>query len=185
MKYVISFIVSVVLGLVAAVGIVYSGVVSVAATEPHSGITQWLFSTAMHQSVERHARSVTQPAFDTAAKAKQGAPLYQEMCEGCHGAPGRDRGQVGKGLTPKPPDLSESAAHWETKELYWIIKHGVKMTGMPAWGGSHSEDELWALAAFVKTLPKIGAEEYRRMVPTHDSRRETSGGHNKPRPGAH
>jgi mono/diheme cytochrome c family protein len=70
---------------------------------------------------------------------------------------------MGRGLRPQPPPLADVVPEWSTAELFWIAKHGIRMTGMPAWGPTHGDDELWAMVAFVKTLPTMSAEDYRRM----------------------
>jgi len=82
------------------------------------------------------------------------------MCAGCHGGPGVERGETGKGMTPTPPDLAEEAGEWSDAELYWITEHGIKLAGMPAFGPTHSDEEIAMIAAFVRLLPEMTAEEY-------------------------
>jgi mono/diheme cytochrome c family protein len=93
---------------------------------------------------------------------------YHSMCVMCHGAPGRDPSEVGQGLNPQPPplDADQVQTQYSDAELYWIIKHGVRMTGMPAFGPTHTEKDLWALVAFVRTLPQITPDEYTAMAQT-------------------
>ena len=86
------------------------------------------------------------------------------MCVTCHGAPGVERGTLGKGINPKPPNLAKEAGEWSDRELFWITKHGIKLAGMPAFGVTHSDEELWAIVAFLRRLETMSAEEYRRLA---------------------
>jgi len=87
------------------------------------------------------------------------------MCRLCHGAPGYAQTQVAKGLYPKPPEYkSKNVQRWRDAELYWIIDNGIKMTGMPAFGPTHSKDELWGVVTFVRHLPNLNPKEYQAMV---------------------
>jgi mono/diheme cytochrome c family protein len=97
---------------------------------------------------------------------------YHERCELCHGAPGVSPREIGKGLTPEPTALSEAVSRWSAEELFWIIKYGIRMTGMPAWGGSYPDAVLWPLVAFVQKLPEISPNMYQEMVTAVES--ETS-----------
>lgn len=143
----------------------YTGLYNVAATEPHAGFTQWALQTVMENSVRQRAQDIAVPQELLTARAsvEGGFRNYREMCAMCHGAPGVDPSEVGKGLTPEPPDLAESTREWSAAELYWIVHHGIKMTGMPAFGPSHEDEELWALVAFVKELPSLTPEAYQAM----------------------
>ena len=92
---------------------------------------------------------------------------YQEMCVTCHGAPGVDRSEIGKGLNPHAPNLSKSTGDMSDAELYWVLKNGIKMTGMPSFGKTHSEEQLWAMVSFVKKLPEMTEEQYQTYVSAH------------------
>ena len=81
----------------------------------------------------------------------------------CHGAPGV-KPKPWVVLTPDPPDLSTAVRKWTDAQLYWIVKHGIKMSGMPAFGPSHSEEELWGIVAFLRKLPGMAPEEYERLT---------------------
>src|SRR3546814_5639660 len=76
---------------------------------------------------------------------------------------------MGKGTNPAPPELSETVHKWTPAELFWIVKYGLKMTGMPAWGPTHRDDELWAITAFLLRLPELSPEEYRSMTKAGDA----------------
>jgi mono/diheme cytochrome c family protein len=84
-------------------------------------------------------------------------------CAVCHGAPGVPKGDIAEGMYPQPPDLAVAAKQYSDAELFWILKHGIKMTGMPAWA-DHSDAELWATVAFVKKLPGMSEAAYAKFV---------------------
>ena len=173
--------------VIAAVGasvFIYSGLYDVAATNPHFDITWRVMRTTMKQSVKRQARDVTVPELDDPEKVHSGLKNFQEMCVTCHGAPGTPESEINKGLYPKAPNLAEAAKDWTPAELYVITKHGIKMSGMPAWGPTHSEDELWGLVAFLKNFPTMPATEYQDAVKYYATkeadRDEEAPGHRHP-----
>ncbi len=141
----------------------FSGVINVAATEPHSPLTEFILGTTMDNSVRYHAQGISTPSLEDPAMITEGFSHYREMCVACHLAPGVDSTELHKGLMPEPPDLKDAAEEWKPAELFWVIKNGVKMTGMPAWGPTHSDDKLWAIVAFVKKLPHMTAEQYQEL----------------------
>ena len=148
---------------VAAAGaaFVFSGAYNVAATQPHYALVWWLLDTVKRQSVKRHARAKPPETLDEASLAFRGAGPYQDSCAPCHGPPGSALGALGEGLNPKPPDLRDSAGRWNAAELFWIAKHGVKYTGMPAWDWLYRDDEIWSLVSLMRRFPSMTAEEYR------------------------
>ena len=156
------------LGLAAAgagLGFVYSGRADVAATSPHWAVTEWLLSTTMERAVRHRAREIEPPGFlDDAARVRAGAVAYDGMCAPCHGAPGAEPGVMARGLEPKPPELVEEADDWSAAELFWITRNGVRMTGMPAFGPTHGDEELWEVVALVRRLPALSPAEYRALV---------------------
>lgn len=133
-----------VLLLFALVGliIVYTGAYNVAATEEHSSLGRWAFDTTFHRSVKSRAADI-EPPKNLTAMIEQGATEYKAMCQHCHGGPGVEREKWANGMRPRPPHLTDEAPEWEAKELFWLIKHGAKMTGMPAFGPTHDDETLW------------------------------------------
>jgi mono/diheme cytochrome c family protein len=153
--------------LVAAAGglaLIYTGLAEVAATEPHWAVTEWALETAMESGVRRRARGIAAPVFlADEARVRAGAPAYEDMCAGCHGAPGREPGPGAKGMLPEPPDLARVHREWSPAELFWITRNGVRMTGMPAFGPTHRDDEIWELVAFVERLDALSPDAYREL----------------------
>lgn len=147
----------------AAAAFVFSGVYDVAASRAHAGLVRGVLQTVQQQSIERHAPEAVELPTDSAAWL-HGLEHYRAMCEICHGGPGVRRGELGRGLTPRPPELGEAATEFTDGELVWIIRHGIKFTGMPAFGETHSDEEIRQIAVFVRSLPEIEPEEYARLV---------------------
>ncbi len=136
---------------------VYSGRYNVAATVPHTKPVEWILNEAKSKSVEFHASEIRTPPLDDPSLVEKGFALYDDMCSGCHGSPGTE---PAKGFNPPPPALVEIAGDLEPRETFWVVKHGLKMTGMPEFGSTHTDDEMWAIASFVQKLPGMTEESY-------------------------
>jgi mono/diheme cytochrome c family protein len=151
---------------------IYAGVYNIAADVPHTQPVYWLLETARERSIEVRAKGVTVPSdLSDPKRIESGAGQYAEMCAGCHLAPGMKRTEISRGLYPRAPELRRKR-HSTPAEDFWVVKHGVKMTGMPAWGVTHDEEILWDVVAFLRKLPELTPEEYRAVVEkapkTHD-----------------
>lgn len=154
--------VMVVLGIGALI-VVYSGAFNVAATQEHTALSRWALETSMQKSIERRAAGMKVPGVATQAMSEAGAGDYKAMCEHCHGGPGAERASWASGLRPRPPHLTEAASEWAPNEVFWLLKHGVRMSGMPAFGPSHDDETLWNITAFVKQLPAMTPEKYSEL----------------------
>ncbi len=164
MKILKTLTIAAAIGVIAIVGFVYSGIYDVSAGSSHSGIANWLLSTTSHASVKRQAKAIEVPDLNDDALALAGVNDFTEMCAGCHGAPGREPGAMGRGLNPSPPDLAEAALEMSPAELFWVTKHGIRMTGMPAWGVTHDDDAIWPVVAFITKLPDLDATQYQDLL---------------------
>lgn len=149
------------LGLSAA-ALAYRGAINVAATEDHLPGVRWFLETLRTNSIHARAHGIHAPQL-TDAMAKRGAAPYNEKCAICHGAPGAEPSEIGKGLNPSAPELWKENRH-DASVNHWIVKHGIRMTGMPAFGPTHSDEDLWDIVAFVKKLPRMKPEEYSRLT---------------------
>jgi mono/diheme cytochrome c family protein len=159
-----SILVAALVVLLGGFAVIYAGLYDVAATEPHSPVTSWLLETARTRSIKAHAAGIqTPPGLDDPAKVIIGVEHYAAHCAVCHGAPGVPNGDIAHGLYPQPPNLSEAAKRYSPGELFWILKNGIKMSGMPAWS-DHSDAELWSTVAFLKRLPGMSEQEYAGLV---------------------
>ncbi len=149
--------------------VVGSGLYNVAADEPHWSFVHGILGVARERSIAVHADDVQVPALEDAARARRGAGNYDAMCAVCHLAPGMEKSELSAGLYPAPPDLTKHS-HGEPAQAFWIIKHGIKATGMPAWGKSMQDQYIWDLVAFLRKLPSLSPEQYQAEV-------AASGGH--------
>jgi mono/diheme cytochrome c family protein len=171
----------VVLAAAAGLFVIFSGAYDVAATEPHWGITHWALGTLQRNSVAARAGAVQgAPPTDSAALA-HGFEHFHAMCVQCHGAPGIDRGELGQGMLPAPPRLEEEARDWSDAELFRITKHGIRLAGMPAFGPTHSDAEIWAIVGFIRQLEEMTEEVYAERVRAMQSSTAGDGdGHSDP-----
>lgn len=153
----------------AALGFAHSGIYNIGADDPHHPLTHTLLTSMREASLRSHAGRLQVPAgLDARERLVQGAGNYDAMCAQCHLAPGMAPTELSRGLYPSPPDLTLGTRDVAT--AFWAIKHGIKASGMPAWGHSMGDEYVWNLAAFVTTLPTLDADAYRAMV-------ASSGGH--------
>lgn len=158
---------------VAAVAVQF-GVPDFSADRPHSDLTYRLIAWARERSVSVRAASVVVPQ-DLAdpERVRRGGGNYDAMCVGCHLSPGIESTEIRRGLYPEPPDLSRppegEAVTAADARRFWIVKHGIKGSAMPAWSKGGMEDAvIWDLVAFMKVLPGFSAEQYRHAVATSD-----------------
>lgn len=158
---IVTIVVLVCIAVAVGFAVIVSGVISVAATTPDLPIVAWALDTTMTNSVQAHARDVIVPADYNNIDLHAGYDRFNDRCIFCHGAPGVEPRWLKKGLRPDPPNLTRTANDWTAAQVFWIVDHGIKMTGMPAAGPTYSEGEIWTLAAFVKTLPNLTPERYK------------------------
>ena len=165
--------------LLGSIGFVYSGIYNVAATDPHWDLTHRILDTVRTRSIEAHATGIkVPPGLDNPDKLAIGVEHFAAHCAVCHGGPGVPKGDIGKGLYPAPPDLAHASTHLSEAEMFWVIKNGIKMTGMPSWA-DHSDEEIWATVAFLKKLPGMTPEEYAKLIMesmTHGGHQHSSSG---------
>lgn len=163
MKILLSVILTLVVLFAMFLIFIYSGWYNVSAMNKESGMMKWVLNTTMDNSVESRSENISVPDLSDSLMIKEGFEHYNEMCASCHGAPGQNQTELSKGLNPPAPYLVKSASNIDPRELYWVTKNGIKMTGMPAWGKTHSDEKIWEIVAFMKKLPGMTAEEYEKM----------------------
>ena len=144
--------------------LLHAGVYNIGADAPHTRPVYWIIGDMRDRSITMRARDIKIPAnLNSPARIATGAGLYAEMCSGCHLAPGMEKTEISQGLYPMAPELSRGLDHTPGEE-FWMIKHGIKMTAMPAWGRTHSDELIWDMVAFVRTLPKLSPAQYQASV---------------------
>ncbi|MGQ0741494.1 MAG: c-type cytochrome [Alphaproteobacteria bacterium] len=147
---------------VAIAAFISFGAYDFAADKPHSRMMTSLIAYARDRAIEVRASDIKAPDLSDAELVRTGAVQYAEMCTGCHLAPGMKDTEMRLGMNPEPPELTQVKRG--PAEQFWIVKHGIKMTGMPAWGPTHSDDVIWAIVAFLQKLPDLSTEEYRKLT---------------------
>ncbi len=157
--------------LAALGGFIYSGLYNIGADDHHTAFVFSVMETVRDRSISRHAQHIVVPPLTDNASIAEGAEHYAGMCTGCHLAPGIEQSAMRKGLYPQPPKLTEPN-DLSPAEQFWVIKHGLKMTGMPAWGATHSDEEIWHIVAFLQQLPQLTTAQYQAL--TADSVNENS-----------
>jgi hypothetical protein len=179
MRYVITIAVFLCVLIVGAALYVWFGVYNIAATEPHWSITSSLIEAVRERSIEVRSKDIQVPNLYDPKFTEAAFPHYHEMCRLCHGAPEYPPEEFAVGLYPHAPSMTSGDLQKELSdaEIYWIVKHGIKMTGMPAFGPTHKEKELWGLVALVKEIPKMGLEQYRQQVKEMGLTEDMSHGH--------
>jgi len=165
MKIFLSVLATIVGLIIIGLIVMYSGTVNVGVTGSHSGLTKWVFSTTMERSVKSRASDIEAPDLANEEMIREGAEHYMRMCQGCHSFPGRERSGRARSLEPAPPHLyeKEEIEEWTPAEQFWITQNGIMMTAMPAWGTSHSDEEIWNIVAFLRKLPEMSPEEYQQL----------------------
>ncbi len=149
--------------LFAGVAFLYSGVYPIGADSPHTKLVLWGVETLRDHSVAAHSKDIVAPDLTDSTMILDGAGQYAAMCSGCHLAPGYNSTELRDGLYPRPPRLARDE-DLGTREAFWITKHGLKLTGMPAWGPTHDDQEIWSIVAFLKKLPELSREQYEEIV---------------------
>ena len=144
--------------------IMYSGIYSVSMLNQDNALVNWMLDTGMTRSVQHHAKGIQAPDLSAAAKIQMGFSHFNQMCVACHGAPGAPPDEISAGIWPRAPYLPDTVSDWTPGELFWLTKNGIKFTAMPAWGPSHSDEQIWAIVAFLERLPKTTDAEYEAMV---------------------
>lgn len=153
------------LGTIVGFAVYEGGWYNVAATRQHWQFVHTLLEQGMRESVRHHARGLREPAGLMAPqRIRRGAAVYRDWCAQCHGGPGVAQLGHGLGMQPVPGPLVDVARRWKPRELYWITRHGIKMSGMPAWEYRLADEELWSVVAFMQVLPVLTPAAYREMT---------------------
>jgi ketosteroid isomerase-like protein/mono/diheme cytochrome c family protein len=178
-RYIVA--VAVVLGIlvIGAVLFIYSGLYNIGADAHHTRPVLAAMEALRERSIEARSKGITPPDLDDPQLILKGGGHYAAMCTGCHLAPGQHDSEIRPGLYPQPPDLSQVRV--DPREAFWVIKHGIKMSAMPAWGLSHDDPAIWSMVAFVHKLPDLSPAQYKDMVakapPDEDMDMDDEGGH--------
>ena len=152
-----------ILGAIAAAVFFFGGFYNVAATQEDPAVVNWALVQVRRASIARHATDTPPMSLDDAAVVQEGARAFSERgCVNCHGAPGVNWAKFSEGLRPDPPDLKELVDELRPQDLFWVVKHGIHMTGMPSFGLVEVPDrEIWTIVAFLKKLPSVSEADFK------------------------
>jgi mono/diheme cytochrome c family protein len=162
MRYIGALIFWIVIATIAYFVVAFTGAYQVGADVPHWSITRQAIGFLRDHTIERRAADIKPPPLDDPALIKLGAEHYAATCTGCHLAPGMGHSELRDGLYPKPPNLTRFAP--DPAEAFWVIKHGLKMTAMPAWGATYDDHAIWAMVAYLQKQPRMSAVEFQALT---------------------
>lgn len=179
-KFLMGVLISVLIAGITGLAFLYSGIYPMGADVPHNRLTHWALETLRESSLERASRAVELPDLTSPDLILAGGADYNEMCAACHLKPGKPESDMSTGLYPRPPNLtippflhagyddSERASRLARRQ-FWVIKHGIKASGMPAWGKTHDDQRIWAMVAFLQQLPRLDAAQYQVLTARGDA----------------
>ncbi len=152
-----------IVAIIAAGAFFFGGFYNVTATEQDSGAVAWALIHVRQASIDRHATDTPPASLDDVATIRAGARAFSERgCVGCHGGPGAPWAKFSEGLNPGPPDLKEVVGGLQPRELFWVVKNGIRMTGMPSFSKAGVPDnEIWSIVAFLKQLPSVSEADFK------------------------
>lgn len=155
---------------------VWSGHYNISARVPHWNATHELLETVRDRSIAAHSKNIVLSGVDDPRLGEIGFHHYHAMCRLCHGSPGFSPEEFAQGLYPAPPSLTTGNVQkeWNDAALFWIVANGLKMSGMPAFGVTHSTEEILGMVMFLRRLPGQSAAEYRSLVDTARAQGEES-----------
>jgi cytochrome c553 len=156
--------------------VTWIGFFNVGASSGHWKITEWFLHFAMRSAVRTYALAVEVPDELPRDAIQPAAGHFARGCAICHGAPGEARSPAALKMLPQPPDLAHTVGEWTDAQLFRIVKHGVRFTGMPAWPTQDRDDEVWAMVAFLRELPSLDRDAYRDLAYGGQSLRDRPAG---------
>jgi len=196
MKTLITVVITLLVAGTAGAVVVHSGgLLNFAGDEPHPAVVEGFIAFARERFIANRSAELQVPDLANPELIASGAAHYVPMCAGCHLGPGTEDTEIRRGLYPQPPNLAQPEEHAgghhhgdmteSARRQFWIIKHGIKMTAMPSWGATHSDDEIWGLVAFLQKLPEMSPEEYAKLSEQAEGGHEHGGGagHGEHKPG--
>ena len=172
-KIILTIIITLVIISVTFTAYMYSGTYNVSQLVPHNGLTKWMIRTTKHKSINKRRKDIQVPPLNDSANYAEGFVHYNEMCVMCHGAPGIEPMEMAKGLYPHPPKFTKSDDLPDPDESFWIIKNGIKMTSMPAYGPTYDDKKIWAMIDFfLNKMNKMKPEEYQAWIKKYSKKEE-------------
>jgi mono/diheme cytochrome c family protein len=154
---------TVAVGVIGAGVFIESGFYDIGADDHHTKIVLAVIEQLRERSIGVRARTIEVPALEDPKRVAAGAERYAALCVGCHLAPGLTKSDIRSGLYPHPPSLAQEEVR-DSRRAFWTIKHGIKMSAMPAWGKSFDDAAIWDIVAFVRKMPEMTSETYQQLA---------------------
>ena len=160
---------------------IWLGIFNVAATEKHWNVTTSLLEIIRDRSISTRSKNLTVPDLTSTERLARAAPNYDAMCAQCHLAPGIEKSELYEGLYPQPPVFHKRKQSSTRKphEAFWVIKNGLKLTGMPAWGIYNSDEQIWDIVALLSTINSMTPEQYQKLTAAGKHGHAKGAGHDK------
>jgi cytochrome c553 len=150
--------------VVSALLVAASGIIPIKASSGHWAVTEWFLQFSMRRSIATHSLGIDLPPLDAPWLVAKGATHYEAACRSCHGSPGQQEPRIAAAMLPPPPYLPPLIGDRDAEALFYVVKHGVKFTGMPAWPSRQRDDEVHAMVAFLLVMPTLDTDEYRELA---------------------
>jgi mono/diheme cytochrome c family protein len=151
---------------IGGVAFVGSGIYNIGADDHHTKIVLAIIEQLRERSIAVRARAIEAPNLEDPARIGAGAEHYAALCVGCHLAPGFTKSAIRAGLYPHPPNLAQEDVR-DAQRAFWTVKHGIKMSAMPAWGKTLDDPAIWDLVAFLRQMPAMTPETYQQLSKSH------------------
>jgi mono/diheme cytochrome c family protein len=152
-----------ILGIITALAAIFlagliilkTGLVNFSADQPSSDTEKHLAMSAVDASTDRHAPELKNPLPANEDTIVSGADLYMNHCAGCHGVPSNKDSVFANSFNPPVPVFFKDAPDMSENQNFYIIQHGIRWTGMPAWGKTLSSTQIWQLVTFLSNIEKL------------------------------
>ena len=150
---------------IASIIYLFGGFYDISAAKDANPALAWTLQHVRERSIDGHYSARPTPVwFGDPTTIKAGAREFsEEGCVVCHGAPGHKPEHFAEGMDPKPPDLAKVGKDNAPAKMFWIVKNGIRMTGMPAFGHHATDDEIWRAVAFVRHMDSVTPAQFKKM----------------------
>ena len=152
--------------LLDVVALVGSGFYNIGADDHHTTMVLAAIQALRERSIAVRAVNVEVPDLAAPGRVAAGAHAYAALCSSCHLAPGVAKSPLRPGLYPHPPNLVQEDIR-DARSAFWTIKHGIKMSAMPAWSGTLNDEAIWDIVAFLRQMPSMSPETYQQLSMSH------------------
>ena len=150
-------------GVVGATLFIESGYYNIGADDHHTKLVLALIEELRERSIGSRANMLDLHYAEDPEKIAAGAQHYATLCVGCHLAPGITKSDIRPGLYPHPPNLAQEDLH-DGRRAFWIIKHGIKMSAMPAWSKTLDDEAIWEVVSFLRKMPDMTPQTYEQLL---------------------